>query len=207
VGKAVPDGYTPLPNGDTNCDEELSALDVLITLSGIVGRNVSTFCYGQSIVAKVEITPAGPVTLTSFGATQALVALAKEGAGAVVSGQVFVWASDGDTVVTVASDGTVTAVAFTWASNNASVATVGADGTVTGVTDGSEVTAQEIAEISRHNPILEAPRESDRVSDVSFGREIFLRRRVGNARVTIFEGAHEGLAEAAVAWFEAHPNR
>ena len=70
-----------------------------------------------------------------------------------------------------------------------------------------EITAQEIAELSRHDPRLEAPQESDVVSDPSFGREIFLRRLAGKARVTIFEGGHEGLAQAAVAWFEAHPVR
>jgi len=70
-----------------------------------------------------------------------------------------------------------------------------------------EVTAQEIAELSRHDPRLEVPGESDKVVDPSFGREIFLRRRAGRARVTIFEGAHEGIAGAATAWFEAHPRR
>ena len=69
------------------------------------------------------------------------------------------------------------------------------------------ITAQEIAELSRHDPRLEKPRPSDVVSDLSFGREIFLRRRAGRARVTIFEGAHEGNASATVAWFEAHPDR
>lgn len=89
VGKTIPEGYTPLPNGDTNCDEALSALDVLITLSGIVGRDVSMFCFGQSIIASVEITPGGPVTLTSLGAIQGLVAIAKDGAGTVIPDLVF----------------------------------------------------------------------------------------------------------------------
>ena len=70
-----------------------------------------------------------------------------------------------------------------------------------------QVTAREIAELSRHRPHLEEPEESDLVTDVSFGREIFLRRHAGRARGTIFEGAHEGLAAAAVAWFEEHPGR
>lgn len=70
-----------------------------------------------------------------------------------------------------------------------------------------EISAQEIAELSRHDPHLESPRESDRVSDPSFGREIFLRRHAGKARVTIFDGSHEGIATAAIAWFEAHPTR
>ena len=69
-----------------------------------------------------------------------------------------------------------------------------------------QVTAQEIAELSRHEPRLDSPKESDLVTDLSFGREIFLRRRAGKARVTIFEGAHEQIASAAMAWFEAHPS-
>jgi dienelactone hydrolase len=69
----------------------------------------------------------------------------------------------------------------------------------------SQVTAQEIAELTRHDPHLERPMASDAVSDASFGRRIFLRRRAGRARVTIFDGAHEGIPSAAMAWFEAHP--
>jgi len=69
------------------------------------------------------------------------------------------------------------------------------------------ITAQEITELSRHDPHLESPRASDHVVDESFGREIFLRRYAGRARVTIFDGAHEGIASATMAWFEAHPGR
>lgn len=69
------------------------------------------------------------------------------------------------------------------------------------------VTPLEIAELSRHNLRLGAPTETDQVDDPSFARPIFLRRRAGKARVTIFEGAHEGLPTAAIAWFEAHPRR
>ena len=72
---------------------------------------------------------------------------------------------------------------------------------------GPQISAQEIAELSRHDPRLNSPRESDLVMDPSFGREIFLRRHAGQSRVTIFEGGHEGLASAAMAWFEAHPRR
>ncbi len=70
-----------------------------------------------------------------------------------------------------------------------------------------QVTAQEIAELARHDPHLERPAASDTVSDSSFGRRLFLRRRAGRARVTIFDGAHEGIPAAAIAWFEAHPGR
>jgi cephalosporin-C deacetylase-like acetyl esterase len=69
------------------------------------------------------------------------------------------------------------------------------------------VTAQEIAELSRHDSRLDRPTESDEVEDPSFGRRIFLRRHAGKARVTIFDGGHESLPEAVLAWFEAHPRR
>jgi len=67
------------------------------------------------------------------------------------------------------------------------------------------VSAQEIAELARHDPSLLNPSESDLVQDASFGRRILLRRYAAKARVTIFDGSHEGIASAAIAWFEAHP--
>jgi dienelactone hydrolase len=70
-----------------------------------------------------------------------------------------------------------------------------------------EVSAQEIAEISFDRLRLEAPQASDRVEDDSFQREILLRRHAGKARVTIFEGGHEGIASAAMAWFALHSGR
>ncbi|HBO45464.1 MAG TPA: prolyl oligopeptidase [Planctomycetaceae bacterium] len=51
---------------------------------------------------------------------------------------------------------------------------------------------------------LSKPRESDTVEDSVLGREILLRRIAGPSRVTIFDGAHEGLAAPAVAWLEKH---
>ena len=69
------------------------------------------------------------------------------------------------------------------------------------------ITAQEMAELARHEPRLQNPTASDLVEDSSFGRRIFLRRYAGEARVTIFDGAHEGIPTAAIAWFEAHPKR
>ncbi len=70
-----------------------------------------------------------------------------------------------------------------------------------------QVTAEEVAEISRHDPRLERPSYTDTLSDASFGRPLFLRRHAGQARVSIFDGAHEGIPAAAIAWFEAHPGR
>ena len=67
------------------------------------------------------------------------------------------------------------------------------------------VSDAEIAQLSRHDPRLDNPDRVDKERDPTFGREIFLRRHAGRARVTIFDGAHEGIASAAIAWFEAHP--
>ena len=62
----------------------------------------------------------------------------------------------------------------------------------------------EIAQISGKKRRLEKPQPTDQVSDTSFGREIHLRRTSGPARITIFEGGHEGIATAAIAWFKKH---
>lgn len=67
-----------------------------------------------------------------------------------------------------------------------------------------EISEEEIAQLLRPQGRLEAPRPSDQVEDESFGRDIHLRRTAGNARVTIFEGGHEGIARAAVEWLATH---
>ena len=67
------------------------------------------------------------------------------------------------------------------------------------------VSEQEIQQISRQDGRLESPGVGDTGFDPSFGRDYYLRRRAGSARLTIFEGGHEGIAPAAMAWFEDHP--
>jgi cephalosporin-C deacetylase-like acetyl esterase len=67
-----------------------------------------------------------------------------------------------------------------------------------------KVTADEIAQLSRHEPRLDTPKESDKIVDPTFGRQVLLRRYAHNSRVTIFEGGHEGIPDAALAWFDAH---
>ena len=62
------------------------------------------------------------------------------------------------------------------------------------------VSDAEIAALARSGPGLGAPAPADTASDVLFGRRIFLRRTAGASRVTIFEGGHEWLASAAMAW-------
>ncbi len=62
----------------------------------------------------------------------------------------------------------------------------------------SDAVIQELQETGR----LAAPEASDRVTDATYGREIHLRRQTGSARVTIFEGGHEGIAAAGCAWLK-----
>jgi poly(3-hydroxybutyrate) depolymerase len=47
---------------------------------------------------------------------------------------------------------------------------------------------------------LEQPRDSDRVTDESYGCDIILRRHAGPARVTIFQGGHIAIPEACCHW-------
>ena len=66
------------------------------------------------------------------------------------------------------------------------------------------VTEDEIVQLSRLKGQLEKPQVTDQVVDRDWGRKVYLRRRAGRSRVTIFEGGHEGIASAAVAWLESH---
>jgi len=66
------------------------------------------------------------------------------------------------------------------------------------------VSKQEITQLSRPQGRLENPLASDQVMDASLGRKIYLRRQAAKSRVTIFEGGHEGIAEAAITWLEKH---
>ena len=65
------------------------------------------------------------------------------------------------------------------------------------------VSQREIDELSQQRR-LSKPQTSDRGVDPTYGREIKLRRRAGPARVTIFDGGHEGIPHAAVAWLAKH---
>ena len=63
------------------------------------------------------------------------------------------------------------------------------------------ISEKEIAELWELGK-LSQPQASDQETDPSLGRNIFLRRTAGSARVTIFDGGHEGLPRAACAWLE-----
>jgi len=66
------------------------------------------------------------------------------------------------------------------------------------------VSADEIDQLSRHEPELDSPKDSDQVIDPTIGRRILLRRYAQESRITIFEGGHEGIPDAALAWFDSH---
>lgn len=51
---------------------------------------------------------------------------------------------------------------------------------------------------------LSSPQATDRVEDPVLGRAIYLRRRAGKARITIFEGGHESVPESVVDWLARH---
>jgi poly(3-hydroxybutyrate) depolymerase len=61
------------------------------------------------------------------------------------------------------------------------------------------VSAREMTELWEQRK-LTTPLESDQVVDKSYGRQLHLRRYAGPARVTIFEGGHEGIAHAGCEW-------
>lgn len=54
---------------------------------------------------------------------------------------------------------------------------------------------------------LAKPGPQDEAEDATYGRKIFLRRSSNAARVTIFDGGHEGLPKAACAWLAKQPAR
>lgn len=54
------------------------------------------------------------------------------------------------------------------------------------------------------NERLSSPQPSDTKMDVTLGREIRLRRTAGKARVTIFDGGHESVPQAACEWLKQH---
>jgi hypothetical protein len=54
---------------------------------------------------------------------------------------------------------------------------------------------------------LSHPTGDEERGDDSYGRAILLRRHAGPARVTIFDGGHESLPEAACAWLAAQTRK
>ena len=69
------------------------------------------------------------------------------------------------------------------------------------------VSEEEILQLSRTDGRLDDPKSGDTVEDAVFGRAIYLRRKAGKARVTIFEGGHEGISAAALDWLSRSGER
>ena len=69
---------------------------------------------------------------------------------------------------------------------------------------GTPVTEAEIAELARPGGLLSQPTPGDTAADSTWGRRIFLRRRAGPSRLTIFEGVHEWLPPAVLQWLDGH---
>ena len=67
------------------------------------------------------------------------------------------------------------------------------------------VSEEEILQLSRPNGRLDNPKAGDTVEDAVLGRAVYLRRKAGKARVTIFEGGHEGISAAALDWLARWP--
>ena len=78
----------------------------------------------SQVVATVAVTPVGPLTLTSVGATESLTAVAKDAGGTDIAEVMFMWASDNEDAATVSTGGTVTAVADGVANITASASSV-----------------------------------------------------------------------------------
>jgi dipeptidyl aminopeptidase/acylaminoacyl peptidase len=76
-----------------------------------------------------------------------------------------------------------------------------------GAVGAAGVSDDEIEQLSRPDGRLSNPQPSDQTADPALGRAIHLRRHAGASRVTIFEGGHEGIATAAVAWLEKHSRK
>lgn len=66
------------------------------------------------------------------------------------------------------------------------------------------ISERELVELSRPDGRLTAPLPSDEGVDRVWQRRYYLRRHAGRARVTIFDGGHEGLAAGAIDWLQRH---
>jgi len=62
------------------------------------------------------------------------------------------------------------------------------------------VSSADVDALLRPGPGFPRPSATDTASDPILGRRIFLRREAGPSRVTIFDGGHEWVPKAAIAW-------
>jgi hypothetical protein len=62
-------------------------------------------------------------------------------------------------------------------------------------------------ELSPYSGALLNPQPQDTAADTIFKRKLMLRRTAGAARITIFDGGHEWIPRAVMAWFDHHPGK
>jgi pimeloyl-ACP methyl ester carboxylesterase len=67
----------------------------------------------------------------------------------------------------------------------------------------TQIPEKDISYLWTNGRLLE-PTKSDKVNDSAWSRPILLRRYSKKARVTIFQGGHESLPDAAFNWLERH---
>ncbi len=106
VGKGVPESYTMYPNGDADCSDLVTAVDALVILSSVVGKDVSGFCVGSTIVGQLEVEPDS--TFLYMGDARTLVAILTGPDGDTIFDRTPDWHSADITVVTVDPDGNLT---------------------------------------------------------------------------------------------------
>ena len=69
---------------------------------------------------------------------------------------------------------------------------------------GAATIAESDMETLWNNGRLPQPLPGDEAEDTTLGRAVLLRRYAGSARVTIFDGGHEGLSRPACEWLGLH---
>jgi dienelactone hydrolase len=84
---------------------------------------------------------------------------------------------------------------------------IGAFNAIARARGAQQIDERETEEIAKYDGVLLHPQPQDTATDPVFKRKILLRRSAGAARVTIFDGGHEWIPRAVMAWFDAHPGK
>ena len=132
VGKALPSGYTVLPNGDADANGQITAVDALIILGYTVGKDVSQYPVGKPIAGpatpavNMEIAP-GSLLIPGVGVTDLLRVRAYDADGRETTVAGVKWRSLDPAVISVAADGRATGAAYGSTRIIAEVPGVGAD--------------------------------------------------------------------------------
>jgi len=66
------------------------------------------------------------------------------------------------------------------------------------------ISRDEMIQLSKRGGRLAKPRPEDVTHDKVWAKDILLRRTVGNARISVFDGGHEGNTAATIEWLQRH---